>query len=410
LPNSGEYTVNGLAVQVPLTTVVASTDYYEVLLPENQQATFDLNFTHADANIEARLFTACTTEVDFSFSTTDGESVTYLNTTSSPVPVQLMVFVRVGGPPCATYGLDVSIVPDPCLSIDDGLEDNDTCFDALPRGANSTTTGLRCLEGDLDWWWVDVPAGSTQTIDVLHSATQADLILAVREECTGGFSNLLALVQTTDDNETYTFTNTSASAERFLFGISIFNDDIGICADYDLVFTNTLAQGSIAPYCFGDGSLAPCPCGNNSTPGHPGGCAHEAGNGARLTGSGTPSISSDSLNMDLTSAVPNTFALLVSGVNPLPQVGCIGCGIPEFDGLRCAGGDLRRLGSRALDPSGDVFNGWGVPNGPPGGLASASNAMAGQTRRYFAFFRTTPFFTCFTGQNSSNGVAVTWVP
>ena len=47
---------------------------------------------------------------------------------------------------------------------------------------------------------------------------------------------------------------------------------------------------------------------------------------------------------------------------------------------------------------------------PLGGLGAASNAVAGQSRHYFAFFRTDFASTCFTGQNSSNGVSVTWTP
>ncbi|MEM7517751.1 MAG: hypothetical protein AAF368_12625, partial [Planctomycetota bacterium] len=176
---------------------------------------------------------------------------------------------------------------------------------------------------------------------------------------------------------------------------------------YVVEFDNS---GSTA-FCFGDGSGAPCPCANNSTAGHPGGCGNSAGNGAVLTSTGSPSVAMDTLNLDLASASPNSFALLVSGLNQLPQTGgCIGCGLIAFDGLRCAGGGFLRHGSRATDTMGETGNGWGPPGGPPGGLIAANGFAAGQTRNFFAFYRDNPGFVCMTGQNSSNGISITFAP
>lgn len=169
------------------------------------------------------------------------------------------------------------------------------------------------------------------------------------------------------------------------------------------------SDSPFTPYCFGDGSGTQCPCGNNSSAGHPGGCAHQDGDGAILTASGVPSVAADTLRFDLTSGAFNTFALLVSGVNQLPQMGgCIGCGLLAADGLRCAGGNFLRHGSRAIGPVGETFNPWGPPAGPAGGLIAANGFTAGQTRNFFAFFRTDQMQSCGNGQNSTNGVSVTF--
>ncbi|MEM7516364.1 MAG: hypothetical protein AAF368_05515 [Planctomycetota bacterium] len=187
--------------------------------------------------------------------------------------------------------------------------------------------------------------------------------------------------------------------------------DFGSINGIQLIMDGVCTGGNLVPYCFGDGSGTPCPCGNNSTAGHPGGCANSAGNGAILTATGNPSVAMDSLNLDLESASLNSFALLVSGDNQLPQMGaCMGCGNPAFDGLRCAGGGFLRHGSRATNAMGETGNGWGPPGGPAGGLIAANGFVAGQTKNFFAFYREDQALVCFTGQNSSNGVAVTFVP
>ncbi|MEM7517862.1 MAG: hypothetical protein AAF368_13185, partial [Planctomycetota bacterium] len=305
------------------------------------------------------------------------------------------------------YDFTIETESFPCLAqSDDVYEPNDTFQSAAQRPANSTSFGIT-LGDNRDYYGFTVGAGETQTVDLLFSNAAADLdffvaSLAPYESVGTAFSNT--------DDETLTFTNMGSTDRDYIVSIYRDLDSEGVCANYSLVLSNSGPPSSIVPFCFGDGSGTACPCSNNSSAGHPGGCAHQSGDGAVLVGSGTPSLSADSLHFDLSSAVQNSFAILVSGVNALPQMGCVGCGIVAFDGLRCAGGDFRRHGSRALNALGVANNGWGPPAGPPGGLGAVSNVVAGQTRNYTAFFRTDAASTCGTGQSSSNGVAVTWAP
>ncbi|MEM7516721.1 MAG: hypothetical protein AAF368_07335, partial [Planctomycetota bacterium] len=74
----------------------------------------------------------------------------------------------------------------------------------------------------------------------------------------------------------------------------------------------------------------------------------------------------------------------------------------------CAGGGFLRHGSRATDANGDTGNGWGPPGGPPGGLIAFNGFTVGQTRNFFAFYRDNDMLVCPTGQNSSNGIQVTF--
>ncbi len=66
-------------------------------------------------------------------------------------------------------------------------------------------------------------------------------------------------------------------------------------------------------YCFGDGTEGPCPCMAYGEPGT--GCASSDGNGVKLAGSGTASISNDSLNLIATGVPENKPGLILRAAN-----------------------------------------------------------------------------------------------
>lgn len=176
-------------------------------------------------------------------------------------------------------------------------------------------------------------------------------------------------------------------------------------------------------YCFGDGGdqmgCTPCRCGNEAPIGTIGGCLNSAGTSGRLDAFGTPSVANDSLRLEMRSANPSTFGILLSGglSSPPPGGACPpGSGTlngPALDGLRCVRGTVLRHGTRATDANGDVGvtnNGWGPPNGPAGGLIAANAFAAGQTRFFQVFYREDALLGCMTAQNTTNGVEVLILP
>ncbi|MEM7515637.1 MAG: hypothetical protein AAF368_01755 [Planctomycetota bacterium] len=177
-------------------------------------------------------------------------------------------------------------------------------------------------------------------------------------------------------------------------------------------------------FCFGDGGVSagctPCPCGNDALPGSGGGCLNQAGLSAQLLPSGIPSQACDSLRFEMSGGNPNTFAILSSGAAKAPANAvnpCFGTdsGIvsPPLNGLRCVVQGVLRHGTRPIDSNGDVgvtTNGWGLPNGPPGGLIVQGGFVAGQTRHYQVIYRESPFASCSQDLNSSQGVTVTFLP
>ncbi|MEM7518946.1 MAG: hypothetical protein AAF368_18740, partial [Planctomycetota bacterium] len=86
---------------------------------------------------------------------------------------------------------------------------------------------------------------------------------------------------------------------------------------------------------------------------------------------------------------------------------------PPFDGLRCAVQNVQRHGTRMTDANGDVgptTSAWGLPNGPAGGLIANGGFSAGQIRHYQIVYRDDPMAGCGTGQNTTPGVTITYIP
>lgn len=193
--------------------------------------------------------------------------------------------------------------------------------------------------------------------------------------------------------------------------------------NYDGCIIGNLIEPCVpaVPFCFGDGGVSPgctqCRCGNDAAPGSQGGCINSVGSSGQLVAFGEGRISDDTLRFEGRDVSPNTFAVLVSGDNALPNNGVCppGAGIAamEFDGLRCVGGALRRHGTRPTDSMGSVGEttpGWGPPDGPGGGIAGQAGFVAGQTRHFQMIYRDDETLVCMSGLNTTNAAEVLFVP
>jgi len=176
--------------------------------------------------------------------------------------------------------------------------------------------------------------------------------------------------------------------------------------DGALLMANALAYVAIElpageGYCFGDpGSGAGCPCGNDNDHTVPGsGCANGVfSSGAHLVGSGRPSVCADTLVLATTGLEPLEAGLYFQAENDLSP------GVPWGDGLRCAGGTLRRLGVRFSDAVGSSDT-----SGLPLPISmKVGNVAAGDTKRYQCWYRNDVASPCGSGFNASNGYRVRW--
>jgi hypothetical protein len=171
---------------------------------------------------------------------------------------------------------------------------------------------------------------------------------------------------------------------------------------YDAANTGAYAApiGDYIAYCSGDGSGAQCPCANNNDGSLPGaGCDNGVfASGAQLTGSGLASVGADTLVLTTVHLEPVNSGLYFQANTDLSP------GIIWGDGLRCAGGQLKRLQVRFADAAGTSSTTIGIS-------AKAGNVSAGDIKRYQCWYRTTQAPPCGSGVNdfnASNGLEVTW--
>ncbi|HEV8114283.1 MAG TPA: hypothetical protein VGR31_16040 [Planctomycetota bacterium] len=156
--------------------------------------------------------------------------------------------------------------------------------------------------------------------------------------------------------------------------------------------------------CFGDGSSGSCPCGNQGAAGH--GCQNSIGTGgALLTGTGVPSLASDTAHLTSSGELPTATSVLLQGTAVVAPV-------TYGDGLRCTGGSLRRLFTH-----GAVAGSVTMPQGADLSISARSAAIgapipAGASRLYQVYYRDPSSSFCPNPPGStfnvSNAVAIVW--
>ncbi len=189
----------------------------------------------------------------------------------------------------------------------------------------------------------------------------------------------------------------SGSAGTWTLHIRDWNtSNAGAIASWRLVGENNGSTG----FCFGDGALTACPCGNNGEPGA--GCANSFyPGGASLAGYGFPFVSGDSMVLEARDMTGNVAVFFQGSVqDPATAID---------DGLGCVGGTIIRLGTKAV-------NGSGVASYP--GVGDLSISVKGQigpfgtsTRFYQVQYRNANASFCTPATtNRTNATSITWVP
>ena len=177
------------------------------------------------------------------------------------------------------------------------------------------------------------------------------------------------------------------SGGRVIVGAA-FHDDLGLDSGAAYLFSIPEIVG--VPYCFGDGSGTACPCANVGPAGR--GCINGSGSSGALGALARTSVVADDLRF--AAGLPaGQSGLLFSGT--LTSNG--GAGEVFGDGLRCAGGMVRRLGTQSAGVLGSA------DFGP--GLATLGGWLPGQTRHFQVWYRD-PAGSCGSGFNTTNAVTV----
>jgi hypothetical protein len=172
-----------------------------------------------------------------------------------------------------------------------------------------------------------------------------------------------------------------------------------VVVNYDSPYLSIVRNCSSAgtTFCAGDGSVAPCPCGNQGPTGAQAGCLSSLGVGGALRASGLANLQQDSVVLTATQT-PSTLAIFFQGTSASSAT-------PLGDGLLCVGGTLIRLGSSIAA--------GGVSQYPATGQAPIHQRGAitgGGTRVYQVWYRNAAGFCTPSTYNLTNAVQLTWTP
>ena len=197
--------------------------------------------------------------------------------------------------------------------------------------------------------------------------------------------------------------NDGKSPQSDLYVSGVFRTAGGMPASHIACWYDHCATAVGTAMCFGDGSLATaCPCANYGANGR--GCANSIESQGALLGA-------------VGETDPDSVVLQASGMPPKNFVGCIflqgnsenTAGFLFGDGVRCAGGQLIRLGAKACPGGAARYPETGDPRlSVRGGVAPGT----GTTRIYQTYYREVDPSFCPTPPGSfwnvSNGVRITW--
>jgi hypothetical protein len=101
---------------------------------------------------------------------------------------------------------------------------------------------------------------------------------------------------------------------------------------------------------------------------------------------------------------PSSSVLYFQGTTTIAS----GTGAPFGDGLRCAGGNVVRLGIETNAGGASTYP--GLPADPPISVQGTIPSSGGVTRHYQAWFRDAASFCTSSVFNLTNGVSVSWSP
>jgi hypothetical protein len=163
-------------------------------------------------------------------------------------------------------------------------------------------------------------------------------------------------------------------------------------------------SAQLVSYCFaGQGFVIGCPCSN---PGNgAGGCNNSVGTGgATLVAAGSASLSGDTLGFTQSGELPSSLSIFLQGNGDIPT------GTTFGDGVRCAGGALKRLYVHGA-AAGTVSAPIGADSPVSVRSAALGDAIAACSSRFYQVYYRDPNLTfCSAGFNIGNGVKALWLP
>ena len=162
----------------------------------------------------------------------------YTNTTGAAQDVLLKITSGAAFQGCGNY--DLSVLVDACPG-DDQMEPNDSCSTASYFGFATSPDipelqRLSSQDGNDDWFEVDIPSGATIDASILFEHAVADMDLQITGPG-GGCGSVLQTSESTTDNESVSWTNTTGAAATIGLRAYFFGSAAGnTCCNYELEF------------------------------------------------------------------------------------------------------------------------------------------------------------------------------
>ncbi len=328
------------------------------------------------------------------------------------------LFVRVAGTANTTlpYALTLAVEPVAATVLPAALRSGPITITTVGQGHN-TDTELFVLDHDLvpipGWRNDDDPGGPTAQSRLARVVPAGVYHLAVgrfnvADHLLSGADDDYPLAPVLDFPDTLLSWSASGSAD-VSFALMDATGTVQVPASLPVLpfeiawYRLTVIDGPppIAVVCTGDGTGAPCPCGNSGGAGR--GCANSVEPaGGLLAGTGLASVALDSLTL-VGTGMPTSSALYFQGT----ALAGGGAGVRFGDGLRCASGAVLRLATRT-----NFGGGSQVPVGAEPSVSVRGQVPAAGGQRYYqVWYRNSdPAFCTSAFYNLTNALGIAWIP
>jgi hypothetical protein len=219
---------NSLSAAAPISTGFTSNltacsgddDWYSIELWVGDTLELDANFVHSEGDIDIYLFDPSESQVAQSAGVSNLETVTHTAPETGTYFLRARLFSDGGALLGNPYSLGATVT-----AGDDGLEDNDSSFDALEI-PGYRVDDLRVLSGDDDWYAVDLGVGDTLAVNVNFTDSEGDIDLYVYAPGSGGAGSTVRSSTSVTNNES-TSSYTATSAGLHYIKVTLYLDDTG---------------------------------------------------------------------------------------------------------------------------------------------------------------------------------------
>lgn len=266
-------------------------DFYNIVIPANTALTADVLFTHADSDIDIRLYDDTCSQIGISQSSTDDESLSFFNCGTTAIEVNLEVYVWDFAPTdCGDY--TIVLTEDTSCAIDDLLEDNDTCADATTI-SEGMTPNLRISQCDEDYYSIVLKNGESLDVTINFDDTLLDLDLYLYLEGVSCGVTPLATSLSVIGTENIMWVNQTGQTQTYIVRVDYFPASFAEpCGSYDAEYNRNGGTPLGSKFCFAE---------INST-----------GNGAHIFGTGSDEVLDNAFVLNAQSLPPGQFGFFLN--------------------------------------------------------------------------------------------------